>query len=129
MSVEEYTRRYGRIPWTDWPRPISPGGESGDEFTHRVLSATDRVVGDHRGKTVWVVCHGGVIMVSAMHRWPGGTTDGFLSTTLPAVSPANTSLNEWLVGGDDTWCLARYNDHTHLVALPGNRPDEAPPPI
>ena len=42
---------------------------------------------------------------------------------------ANTSLNEWLVGGDDTWCLARYNDHTHLVALPGNRPDEAPPPL
>jgi probable phosphoglycerate mutase len=126
LTVQEYAERYGKTPWSDWPEPISPGGESGHDFSTRVLSATDNVVADHRGKTVWVVCHGGVIMVSAMQRWPGGPTD---AAALPAVSPANTSINEWLVDARDSWCLSRYNDHTHLVALPGNRPGDAPPPL
>ena len=104
----------------------SVAATSDNDFSRRVISATDTVVDDHRGKTVWVVCHGGVIMVSAMHRWPGKPIE---ATTLPAVSPANTSISEWIVDAGDSWCLSRYNDHTHLVALPGNRPDEAPPPL
>lgn len=127
LTVQQYAAQYGKSPWSDWPEPISPGGESGDEFAARVRSATDRVLDNYRGKTVWVVCHGGVIMVSAMQRWPGSAIDG--ATSLPAASPANTSISEWIVDTDDNWCLARYNDHTHLVALPGNRPGEAPPPL
>lgn len=126
LTVQQYAERYGRQPWADWPTPISPGGESGDEFEARVLAATDRVVDDHRGKTVWVVCHGGVIMVSAMLRWPASAVRG---DVLPAMSPANTSINEWIVDPDGSWCLSRYNDHTHLVALPGNDAGEAPPPL
>ena len=73
LTSAQYTEQYGRAPWSNWAEPISPGGESGDDFTQRVLTATDRAVADHRGKTVWVVCHGGVIMVSAMQRWPGAS--------------------------------------------------------
>lgn len=126
LTVEQYTERYGKAPWSDWPEPISPGGESGREFSDRVRGATDRVIADHAGKTVWVVCHGGVIMVSAMQRWPGSAIDG---ASLPAMSPANTSISEWIVDAAGNWCLCRYNDHTHLVALPGNAPGEAPPPL
>lgn len=126
LTVQEYEARYGKTPWTDWAEPLSPGGESGHDFSVRVVAATDRVVAEHRGKTIWVVCHGGVIMISAVHRWPGGGVD---LRSLPAASPANTSINEWLIDPDDRWCLSRYNDHTHLVALPGNRPGDAPPPL
>ena len=59
----------------------------------------------HRGKTVWVVCHGGVIMVSAIRRWPGASAD---LTSLPAASPANTSISEWHV-----------DDGRQLAAWPG----------
>ena len=115
MTVPEYTERYGRAPWQDWQEPMSPGGESGDEFTHRVITATDRVGAEHRGKTVWVVCHGGVIMVTAIARWPGPTLD--IEAALPIVSPINTSVSEWVVDAQDRWSLARYNDDTHLVGL------------
>lgn len=122
MTIAEYTEKYGIPPWTDWTNPLSPGGESGDEFSARVVSATNRVVSEHRGRTVWVVCHGGVIMVSAIYRWPGGHLD---LTSIPA-SPANTSINEWYVDANGNWRMARYNDHTHLVGIKGGKADEAP---
>jgi len=114
LTIAEYSAQYGKPPWTDWKNPLSPGGESGDDFGHRVLTATDRVLNEHRGKTVWVVCHGGVIMVTAVRRWPGGEVD---LTSIPATSPANTSISEWHVDADDNWRMARYNDHTHLVGV------------
>lgn len=126
LSIAEYTERYGIPPWSDWKNPLSPGGESGEEFAHRVTAALDRVVADHSGRTVWVVCHGGVIMVTAARRWPNSTPD---YGVLPAVSPMNTSVSEWLVDDTGEWRLARYNDHTHLVGLDGPGPVGAPPSI
>ena len=71
LTIAEYTEKYGKAPWTDWSNPLSPGGESGTEFFTRVTSAIDRVADEGRGRTTWVVCHGGVIMVTAIGRWPG----------------------------------------------------------
>ena len=123
MTIAEYTAKYGKPPWTDWSNPLSPGGESGVEFGARVLTATNRVVSEHRGKTVWVVCHGGVIMASVVRRWPNATAD---LVSIPATSPANTSINEWFVDASDNWRLARYNDHTHLVGIKGGGAGDAP---
>jgi len=114
LSIAEYTEKYGIAPWTDWENPLSPGGESGADFTQRVMTATDRVVAEHRGKTVWVVCHGGVIMVTAVRRWAG--VDVNLSQ-LPVASPQNTSVSEWIVDANDHWRMARFADDTHLVGL------------
>ncbi len=114
LTVAEYTDKYGVAPWTDWENPLSPGGESGPEFTARVIAATDRVVREHRGKTVWVVCHGGVIMVTAVRRWAGVDVD---LRQLPVASPQNTSVSEWRVDADDHWRMARFADDTHLVGL------------
>lgn len=116
LTVEEYEQRYGQRPWIDWHNPLSPGGESGAEFASRVITATDRVVAEHRGRTVWVVCHGGVIMVSAARRWPGSGETTTL-TALPVVSPVNTSVSEWQVDGAGFWRMNRYNDHSHLVGV------------
>lgn len=114
LSVEQYIEKYGKAPWTDWVNPLSPGGESGAEFSARVMSALDRVALEARGKTVWVVCHGGVIMATAVGRWPGGTSD---MASIPLASPMNSSINEWIVGADGTWTMVRFNDHTHLVGV------------
>lgn len=116
LTIAEYTERYGIPPWSDWENPLSPGGESGVEFAARVTAGLDRVVADHAGRTVWVVCHGGVIMVTAATRWPGET----VLRVPPAVSPQNTSVSEWIIAGigpDAQWRMGRYNDHTHLVGL------------
>jgi len=114
LTIAQYTEKYGIAPWTDWENPLGPGGESGPEFTHRVITATDRVVEEHRGKTVWVVCHGGVIMVTAVRRWAGVDVD---LTKLPVASPQNTSVSEWHVDDDDNWRMSRFADDTHLIGV------------
>jgi 2,3-bisphosphoglycerate-dependent phosphoglycerate mutase len=114
LRIPEYIEKYGKEPWTDWSNPLSPGGESGTEFHTRVTTAMDRVAIEARGKTVWVVCHGGVIMATAVGRWPGGSTD---LATIPLASPMNSSINEWIVDPDGQWRIARFNDYSHLVGV------------
>ncbi len=127
LSVAQYSEKYGKAPWTDWENPLSPGGESGADFTARVTSALDRVVSEAWGRTIWVVCHGGVIMATAVRRWPGASETGPVTlSTIPLTSPMNTSVSEWIVDRDDNWKMARYNDHTHLVGVSSG---DAPPPI
>ncbi|MGA9279419.1 histidine phosphatase family protein [Ilumatobacter sp.] len=127
LTIAEYTDRYGKPPWTDWSNPLSPGGESGSEFAGRVSSALDRVAAEGRGRTTWVVCHGGVIMVTAIGRWPGSAGNGMTDlTTIPLASPMNSSINEWMVGPDGDWRMMRFNDHTHLVGVSNG---DAPAPI
>lgn len=114
LTIAQYTEKYGIAPWIDWENPLGPGGESGPEFTDRVLTATDRVVDEHRGKTVWVVCHGGVIMVTAVRRWAGVDVD---LSKLPVASPQNTSVSEWHVDAENNWRMSRFADDTHLVGV------------
>lgn len=114
LTVAQYIEKYGIAPWSDWENPLSPGGESGLVFADRVTAATDRVVNEYRGKTVWVVCHGGVIMVTAVRRWPGASFD---LRQLPVASPQNTSVSEWQVDIDSNWRMSRFADDTHLVGM------------
>jgi probable phosphoglycerate mutase len=114
LRVEEYIEKYGKAPWTDWTNPLSPGGESGAEFSARVTAALDRVAREAAGQSVWIVCHGGVIMSTAVGRWPGGSGD---LSSIPLASPMNSSISEWVVGADGAWTMARFNDHTHLVGV------------
>lgn len=127
LSIPEYIEKYGKAPWTDWENPLSPGGESGADFSARVTVALDRVVSESFGSTTWVVCHGGVIMATAVSRWPGGTLDGRTSmANIPLASPQNSSINEWIVDRDGNWKMVRFNDYTHLV---GVSDEAAPAPI
>lgn len=116
LTIAEYTEKYGKPPWTDWENPLSPGGESGDEFSTRVRTALDRVATEAMGTTVWVVCHGGVIMATAVNRWLGANGSTGLAN-IPLTSPQNTSISEWIVDGDRNWRMARFNDQTHLVGV------------
>lgn len=120
LHVDEYMRRFGWVDFYHQPlRPVDPGGESWASFLLRVSLSLDRVAREHAGKTVVVVCHGGVIDGSFLH---------FFGMPLQAVPPAgfhtaNTSLTCWrrIWTRDQRmrWTLVRYNDDHHLRAMDG----------
>ena len=103
----------------EWPPTTNPyvgwaeGAEPWAEFVLRVGRELDRIVRDHAGETVVVVCHGGVI---------GAALSVFAE--LPLRQPfrlhiANTSLTEWRLEPDlkgvERWTLSRFNDAGHLA--------------
>ena len=105
--------------WYDWPPTSNPyvgwaeGAEPWAEFVLRVGRELDRLVREHAGESLVVVCHGGVI---------GAALSVFAE--LPLRQPFriqidNTSLTEWRLEADargvDRWVLARFNDAAHLA--------------
>jgi probable phosphoglycerate mutase len=82
----------------------------------RVMQAISRIVQEHTGKQIVVVCHGGVIDASFLY---------FFRMNAFAVPPAgfdtrNTSLTCWkqiLRHEKPCWVLDRYNDDAHLHGL------------
>lgn len=113
LSVEEYTRRFGWVDLRAEPfTPVDPGGESWSAFALRVCTALERITREHRGRTIVVVCHGGVVDTSFLHffRMP--------TNALPEVAlhTANCSLTHWerlWSHGAMRWRLNRYNDTAH----------------
>ncbi len=115
MTYEQYRTRYGRAVYSDWEEALSPGGETNDEFLVRVGDVIGRLAERFEGRTAWVVCHGGVIMGTAVvvMKVPIGITAPRWQ------NPANTSLSEWRrtseTGASGSWVLHRYNDYAHLL--------------
>lgn len=101
-------------PW----RPFSPGGESWQQFLHRVGTALDRITHEYAGRTVVVVCHAGVIECAFLH---------FFHLATPAVplvqfQTQNTSITSWQHRGNEVaqrWRLLAYNDAMHLFEPAG----------
>lgn len=94
-------------------RRIAPGGESWPEFMLRVGRALTRITGEHAGKSIMVVCHGGVIDGAFIHFFQ------MPSMILPPTDfhTRNTSITHWerlTRRGRDMWRLNSYNDITHL---------------
>lgn len=98
-----------------------PGGETVAAFQFRTATAVHRLLAEHAGRTIVVVCHGGVIDV-AMRSLLGVTmVGGFHLWTV------NASLTELSRKDDDPaahWVLRRYNDAAHLQGLPVETPIE-----
>ena len=117
MTWEEFGLRYQSTagPRSPYQRR-APGGESWAEFFVRVGMALRRVADEHAGRTVVVVCHGGVIE---------GSLAVFGNQPLRRsfdVNIENTSLTEWTrptgngdsPSGESRWRLVRFNDSAHL---------------
>jgi probable phosphoglycerate mutase len=115
MAWEEFDQR--------WPAPAEwspdvarePGGESYTQMRARVSARLDQLAERHRGETVVVVCHGGVV-VHSMMRWL--QIEPFGDGTRAWLDPVNSSLTEWRFAEHPLWRaeveLVRYNDHGHL---------------
>jgi probable phosphoglycerate mutase len=108
LAFDEYDARYGIFnEGNDRERVRAPGSESVGMFVRRIESALLRLIDDHDGETVVVVCHGGVI--SCALEVLGGAPFGTLVRYVD-----NTSITEFLRDEDDHWWLARLNDVAHL---------------
>lgn len=93
--------------------PIAPGGENWGQFMLRVGTAIERITRMYEGKTIVIVCHGGVIDGSFVYFF------GFNTMSLPPIEfrTHNTSLTHWarhVHNGRARWQLMGYNDIAHL---------------
>lgn len=116
-SDEEAARRFhAREPlWT-----LAPGGETGDAFRSRVVSAVEAMLTRHPDGDVFVIAHGGVINAYVMHVLGIVDRDMFFL-------PENTSMNIVDVQGGDRR-IRFINDIRHLTGrsgLPVQRDQEA----
>lgn len=112
LSYDEFVRRYGAPDWESDPYAVTfPGGETVAQFQYRVWSAISELLDRHRGESVVVVCHGGVIdtvLRGALRCPPTGIFELFTT---------NASMTELLTVSPGRWRLLRYNDAAHLSGL------------
>ena len=121
LTVGDFKAKYGIPDFRLEPyRPIAPGGEFWGSFVLRTAVALDRIVREHEGKTIVVVCHGGIID-SAFVIFFGMST---LSIPPAEMHTHNTSITHWerfiTEQGAPRWRLHGYNDDFHLRTVGRN---------
>ncbi len=115
LSWDAFVDRHGVDAFQGDPFDVTfPGGETLAAFHFRVGSAIRRVIEQHRGATVLVVCHGGVIDAALRQALRAPSTGGFWINTL------NTSITELHLDDRGVWSLRRYGDSAHLAGLPAS---------
>ena len=81
-----------------------------DAFTETVTGALDQIIDQHRGQTVAVVCHGGVINVWA------ATVIGLERPTM-FFSPEYTSVNRFKAASTGQRGVVSLNETAHLRSI------------
>jgi probable phosphoglycerate mutase len=120
MTFEQYVERFGTPDWTDPDVEVFPGGETVAAFHRRVGATLASTLEVHRGKSIVVACHGGVVDATFRHLLRTASTGSFELHTL------NTSLTEFTTAPSGEWRLKRYNDAAHLHGLPAETPRTTP---
>jgi probable phosphoglycerate mutase len=90
----------------DLDAPLAPGAESWREFVDRASGAVAGLADRHRGQTVVVATHAGVIESTVLRLLPVDRAVGRLG-----LHPGHASLTVW-ERADGRWVLERYNDRT-----------------
>ncbi|GER88924.1 hypothetical protein KDW_30860 [Dictyobacter vulcani] len=115
LPIETFWERFGQPNYETMPfRPIAPAGESWAQFMLRVRTALDRIVREHEGKTIVLVCHGGVIDGSFLYFFHMDEWE------LPPTrsSTRNTAITHWKKSSEgntgEHWQLVKHNDGFHL---------------
>ena len=117
LTFDAFVTRYGTPDWETNPYATTfPGGETIAEFQHRVGAALHRVATEHDGRTVMIVCHGGVIDRALRLLLRTAPTGQF------QIHTVNTGLTEFVRVRPDLWRMYRYNDAAHLAGLPAETP-------
>lgn len=115
MSAQEYRATYGSVNFRETPfRQVAPAGENWGQFVLRVSTALDRILREYDGKTIVIVCHGGVIGISFLYFF-GINTVHYPQTGFDTY---NTSITHWFRSTYEKrpprWRLVHYNDDMHL---------------
>ena len=110
MTWDAYWDVYGFSMRGEPERPIAPGGESLAGFQRRVSARFEKLVPEHAGQSVVVVCHGGVI--SALNH---GLMGSSMQRGVMRFEPENTSITEWVHRPQEEvrWLVRRLNDASH----------------
>jgi probable phosphoglycerate mutase len=117
LSFQDFLDRHGMPDWESDPFAVTfPGGETLADFHHRIGRAFHELDAVHDGKTIVVVCHGGVIDAAFRFLLHLPMSGGFELRTV------NTSLTELRQVRAGRWQLVRYNDAAHLEGLPTETP-------
>jgi len=123
MSEEEFREKFGPVEFEQKPYfRLAPGAESWVEFSLRASTALQRITREHDGKTIVIICHGGIIDASFLFFL------GLSSLQFPQVlfDTHNTSITHWYKEANDwveqlnlpvSWILDYYNDTMHLRDL------------
>jgi probable phosphoglycerate mutase len=82
--------------------------ESEDEFRARVVESIERIIEDHRGQRVAVVCHGGVINGYLSH------IIGLNSGARGFFYPNYTSINRVAAAASGERSIVTVNETSHL---------------
>lgn len=114
MYWDEYVEQHGRPdPIREPFRRLTPTAENWGQFMLRVATTLHRIAHEHEGKTVVLVCHGGVVDGSLIGLMGLGTfyRPGFV------LEVENTAITHWQhyeQDGVPRWQLVKYNDDLHL---------------
>jgi len=111
LEQAEFRARYPSFNWGDEPdRPVAPGGESWNDFLHRVEGTMTRLAAETSRGSVVAATHAGFIVVAFLALF------GLQRVSGPRawIDPLHASLTEWDYQ-DGQWRLARYNDSAHLL--------------
>lgn len=118
MRLDAFAAKYGVPDYEREPyRPLAPGGESWAQFMLRVGATLNRIATTYEGKTIVIVCHGGVIDGSMICLF------GLNTHALPTADlhTHNTSITHWerrtRPDKPPRWRLASYNDVAHLRGI------------
>ena len=95
------------------PGYAPPGGESGAQFSARILAALERVAKSAAGRQAAVVTHGGVLGVIHRH------VNGAAPDSRRDYSLHNASINRLLYAGD-AWSIEAWGDVAHLSGGSGD---------
>jgi probable phosphoglycerate mutase len=118
LNVDEYIEHFKTIPHDQKPFfQIIPNAESWAQFMLRASTALNRLTQQYEGKSIVVVCHGGVIDASFHFFFRLST----LHLPFAYLNTQNTSITHWYSenqdGGTPVWSLGYYNDVMHLRDL------------
>ena len=98
---------FSRARATD-PDFAMDGGESRRQFHTRITGALARIAGEHAGKRVLVVTHGGVLGI--IYRW----LNGLPIASAHKVDIPNAAYNR-AAFDDESWTLDVWADTSHLT--------------
>ena len=120
LSSKEFQALFNAVSFEEMPfSRIANGGESRVEFTSRVSHALHRITHEHEGKTIVLICHGGIVDVS-FQLFIGINAFHFPNAL---YNTHNTSITHWhkatlaWLPPPPRWVLERYNDVMHLRDL------------
>jgi broad specificity phosphatase PhoE len=115
LTWEQLRERYelGIAGHSDPYRSLVPEGDSRAGFRHRVAVALTEIAERHRGSTIFVGCHGGVI--SSAMAVAFGLPPNQQTVDLPTEVTSITEI-EHLADADRgrRWRVRRYNDFVHI---------------